>query len=108
MAPYGLIVISLCLALVTVILRRVHGLRYWMAPHCVIGLSIGVIPWMPEGNKVVFIFAFALPISLAFATADTRALRARPWLIIIVVPLVFLATIFVGLTGGVNLEVLRQ
>jgi hypothetical protein len=66
------------------------------------------MPWTDKGYKALFIFFFALPTSLAFATADAKALRARPWLIIIVVPLVFLATIFVGLVVGVNLGALSE
>lgn len=108
LAPYGFPIISLGVALVTVMLRRVYGLRYWMVPLCVAGLSIGAVPWMAKGYKAVFIFLFALPTSLAFATAGARTLRARPWLVIIVVPLLFLATIFVGLVVGVNLGALNE
>src|ERR1700730_9017317 len=101
-APFGLPIISVCVAVVTILLRRVYGLRYWIVPLGVIGLSFAAMLWIPEGNKLVWIIAFALPPSPAFATADTNELRARPWLIIIVVPLLCLATVFVGLIVGVN------
>jgi hypothetical protein len=39
-------------------------------------------------------------------TANAGALRARPWLVIILVPLVYLAAIFLGLIVGVNLDIL--
>ena len=107
-APFGLPIISLCVALVAVILRRVHGLRYWIVPLCLAAFSIAAMLWMPKGDKLVWIFALALPTSLAFTIAHTNELRARPWLTIIVVPLLFLATVFVGLVLGVNLGLFRE
>ena len=115
MAPYGAIAIPLCVALLAVTLRRVHGLRYWMAVMCVIGLSLGAMQWLPEAQEysrrnhsliAPWIFFYAVPMSCAFATANARALRARPWLVIILVPLVYLTTMFVGVVVGVNLDVL--
>src|SRR5258706_15076449 len=77
-APFVLPIISLCVALVAVILRRVYGLMYWMVPLCVTALSITAMLWMPKGdNKPVWILALALPTSLAFKIADTNALRAH-------------------------------
>ena len=94
------------MALVAVTLRRVYGLRYWMVvAFCVIALSIAAILWM---DKLVWIFALALPTSLAFTIANTNELRTRPWLTIVVVPLLFLAIAFVGLALGVNLGLIRE
>jgi hypothetical protein len=116
MAPYGLIVISLCLAVLTVALRRVHGPTYWIVAPCVIGLSIGIMGWASRGTEspistgrqaMAVIFLWVVPISLGFATANARALRARPWLVIVVVPLVFLAAVWVDMVVGVTLDILQ-
>ncbi len=68
---------------------------------------MAAMPWMPEGDKLVCIVAFALPTSLVFAVADTNALRVRPWLIVLVVPPMFLAAVFFGLVAGESTGVLR-
>jgi hypothetical protein len=116
MAPYGLIAISLCLALLTVGLRRVHGPTYWIVALCVIGLSIGIMRWLSGDTEspiwttrdaISLTFLWIVPMSLGFATAKVRALRARPWLVVIVVPLVFLAAVFVDMIVGVNLDILQ-
>jgi hypothetical protein len=106
-SPYSLIVISLCLALITLALRRAHGLRYWMAALCVIVLSVGLVRWFTAQKTALWIVVFLLPISTAFAAADTVALRARPWLVIIVIPFVYLATVLTGLMIGTTLGFLR-
>lgn len=106
-APFGMPIISVCVAVVTVIQRRVYGLRYWVVPLCVTALSIAAMLWIPKGNKVLCIFVLAVPTSLAFTIADTNELRAHPWLTIIVIPFLFLATVLVSLSIGVNLGYLR-
>jgi hypothetical protein len=105
-APFGLPIISLCVAVVTILLRQVYGFRYWIVPLCIGGLSIGVLPWIPENKLLLGILAMA--ISLAFVVADTIEFRARPWLTMIVIPLLFLTIIFVGLVVGVNVGLLRE
>jgi hypothetical protein len=106
-APFGLPIVSVCVAVVTVLLRRIYGLRYWIVPLCVLGFSIGVMPWVPE-NKLAPGVLLAVPISLAFVIANSIEFRARPWLTMIVIPLLFLATVFVGLVVGVNAGLLRE
>jgi len=95
-------------ALGTVLLRRVYGLRFWIVPLCVLGLSIASMLWMPKRNKPFWIVAFALPVLLAFTIADTDELRAHPWLTFILVPVAFLATVFFGLVVGVNAGYLKS
>ena len=60
MVPYGAIAIPLCVALLAVTLRRVHGLRYGMAVLCLVGLSFGVMRWLPDAQKRLWVFIFAL------------------------------------------------
>jgi len=72
---------------------------------CVTALSIAAMLCM---DKLAWIFALTLPTSLAFTIANTNELRTRPWLTIIVVPLLFLAIVFVGLVLGVNLGLIRE
>jgi hypothetical protein len=69
-APFGLPIFSVCVAVVAMLLRRVYGLRYWIVPLGVIGLSIAAMPWIPKGDKLVWTIALALPTSVAFATAE--------------------------------------
>lgn len=115
-ASYGIFAVALVLGLLTIALRRVHGRKYWMITLGVIGVFCGIMCWfswhtdfaIPPGRQTTaVIFLFAVPMLLGVATGSTRALRARPWLAIIAVPLVFLATVFLDAVAGVNLDILQ-
>ncbi|HEV8145962.1 MAG TPA: hypothetical protein VGP79_06260 [Bryobacteraceae bacterium] len=112
----ALIAIMLCLVVLTVALRRVHGPKYWMVGLVSIALSNAILWWFSRGeespistgNQVMgVIFLCVIPMSLGFATGNVTALRSRPWLTILVVPLVVLAAILVDMTVGVNLHLLQ-
>ncbi|HEV2688045.1 MAG TPA: hypothetical protein VGV35_05810 [Bryobacteraceae bacterium] len=104
-SSYLLIVIPVSLALIVAALRRTHGSRYWMAAFFVIVLSVGLLY---AHDKTAGVVAYALPMSAAFLVANARTFRARLWLIVIVVPFVYWATIMAVLLIGVALGLIQE
>jgi hypothetical protein len=109
-------IIPLGLALLAVALRRVHGPTYWVVALGVIGLCVGITLWISRGTPspitaahqaAAVIFLFVVPMLLGFATAKAGAFRERPWLAIVVVPLVFVAAVYVDMIVAVNLDILQ-
>jgi hypothetical protein len=82
----------------------------------VIGLLVGIMLWISRGiaspisaahQAMAMILLFVIPMSLGFAAAKAGALRERPWLAMIAVPLVFLAAVFVNMVVGASLGILQ-
>jgi hypothetical protein len=73
-----------------------------MAPAGIIALAMGVMQWF-HAQKSLWIFLTAIPVSLAFVAGSAGAIRTRPWLTMIVVPMVFLAAVFISVVPGVNM-----
>jgi hypothetical protein len=81
-----------------------------------IGLTVAIPFWVSRGTPspitpahqaTAVIFLFVVPMLLGFATAKARALRERPWLAVVVVPVVFVAAVYADMIVGASLDILQ-
>jgi hypothetical protein len=109
-------IILLCLSFLAIAFRRVPGPRYWMITLGALGVSVGIPLWLSRGTPspvtpvhqaTAVIFLVVVPMLLGFATAKARALRERPWLSIVIVPLVFVAAVYLDMIVGASLDILQ-